>query len=82
MSRRHAPVLTLLAAVVMLFMSACGSLALETPTQAPATQKLVIAAMADPAISPMRNMVIEGLAEKQLGLNVEWVDLPYETRLL
>jgi multiple sugar transport system substrate-binding protein len=78
MSRRHPPVLTLLAAVVMLFMSACGSPTPEAPTQAPATQKIVIAAMADPAVSPMRNMVIEGLAEKELGLKVEWVDLPYD----
>ena len=78
MSRRRPPVLTLLAAVVMLFMSSCGSPTPETPTQAPATQKIVIAAMADPAVSPMRNMVVEGLAEKQLGLKIEWVDLPYD----
>lgn len=56
---------------------ACGAPA-ATPTPAASTpQRIVIAAVNDPAVSPMRNMINEGLAEKALGFKVEWVDLTY-----
>lgn len=66
------------AAPLALVLGACGGAPAATPTTAPAPQKLVIAATADPAVSPMRNMVVEGLAEKALGFPIEWVDLPYD----
>ncbi|HEY1012570.1 MAG TPA: hypothetical protein VGE07_07695 [Herpetosiphonaceae bacterium] len=68
---------TIALALFAALLIACGAPA-ETPTPAAATpRRIVIAAANDPAVSPMRNMISEGLAEKALGFNVEWVDLSY-----
>jgi multiple sugar transport system substrate-binding protein len=57
---------------------ACASGTATPPTAAPAqAKKIIIAAAADPAVSPMRNMITEGLAEKDLGFQVEWVDFTF-----
>ncbi|HYF64895.1 MAG TPA: extracellular solute-binding protein [Herpetosiphonaceae bacterium] len=59
-------------AIGSLLFVACGAAA---PTATPAAPpKITIAAIADPAVAPMRTMITEGLAEADLGFEVEWVD--------
>ena len=60
-------------AISSLLFVACSSAAPPT-TQPAAAQKITIAGIADPAVSPMRNMITDGLAEADLGIQVEWVD--------
>lgn len=76
--RKRQRALYALIAIIALLVSACSSAPPAQPTTAsqPA-KKLVIAATADPAASPMRSMIVEGLAEDALGFPIEWVDLSY-----
>lgn len=66
--------------VLLATLSACmgAPVTVVAPTTAPVEQ-LVLAAAADAAVTPMHQMIISGLAEKELGLQIQWLDLSYDT---